>query len=281
MAEAEHGGIHRTKYGVSKAQPPAVCGYQMDRSDPLYKLFYKRIKNGRDLKIIITAEDSATGVGKTTLACWLALSWNPVFTGETWSAETGSTLDVSEYQRYYRDLPPGSVLILDEAEQLDARRSNANKNVNFSHTWMMMRTRQIVSILTLPAPSALDKRLEELADVWINVESRGKAVCHGIHMLNYGTRNKQTPRTHYISWPDVSTHPEAKHLDRLKQEMIDENGEKEKMPSPDEVEKQTKKDIAQQMRDNGATLREIGEVVGYSRNWVSEHTEKPDSGGDG
>ncbi|MFO7898981.1 MAG: hypothetical protein R6V58_07965 [Planctomycetota bacterium] len=55
------------------------------------------------------------------------------------------------------------VIIMDEAEQLDSRRSMSNKNVEFWNLWQTMRFRQITSILTLPTRSALDKRGMELA----------------------------------------------------------------------------------------------------------------------
>jgi hypothetical protein len=43
------------------------------------------------------------------------------------------------------------------------------------------------SILTLPTVTPLDKRVEELADVWINVIERGYAKCN---LINVHDRKK-------------------------------------------------------------------------------------------
>lgn len=248
------------------------AAYQMDPTDPLFELAATRMAKGRDLKIVWTARDSATGVGKTTGAGWLALSWNPAFAGEFWQADTHATLDVNEYFELYRSLPPGSVLVLDEAEELDARRSMKQENVDFTHDWMMLRKRQIISVLTLPSPSALDSRVEELADVWINSTKRGEAEVHGIQILDYGNRQRQTPKTHTLQFPDVSMHPELEALDSLKDEKIKQDYEREQTPDPDEVERQEKIRIAQNLRDQGETTLDIADAVGMSQGWVSKNT---------
>jgi len=253
--------------------------YQMSPDDPLWQLAKTRMAKGRDLKIVWTARDSATGVGKTTGAGWLGLSWNPVFAREFWRAETNATLDVNEYFELYRSLPPGSVLVLDEAESLDARRSMKQENVDFSHDWMMLRKRQIISVLTLPSPSALDSRLEELADVWINSTKRGAAEVHGIQILDYGSRDRQTPKTHTLRFPDVSMHPELEELDSMKDKKIRRDYENDQTPDPDEVERQTKLELAQRMRDEGDSVREVADRVQMSRSWVSKYTEQTQTAG--
>lgn len=253
--------------------------YQMEPSDVLFQLALTRMRKQRDLKIVWTARNSATGVGKTTGAGWLGLSWNPVFAGEPWSAETNATLDVAEYFDLYRELPPGSVLILDEAEELDARRSMQQENVDFSHDWMMLRKRQIISILTLPSPSALDSRVEELADVWVNSIKRGEAIVHGIQILDYGGRDRQTPKAETLEFPDVSMHPELQKLDSMKDEKIKRAYSNEEQPDPDEVERQTKIDTAQRMRDSGHTIPEAADAVEMSNSWVSKYTESQSESG--
>lgn len=270
--------------GLKADAEPAVVtvdgtAYQMSAGDALYQLALTRMRQGRDLKIVWTARNSATGVGKTTGAGWLGLSWNPVFAGELWAADTHATLDVAEYFDLYRELPPGSVLILDEAEELDARRSMKQENVDFSHDWMMLRKRQIISVLTLPSPSALDSRVEELADVWINSIKRGEATVHGIQILDYGSRGRQTPQVETLEFPDVSEHPELQKLDTMKDEKIEQAYETESTPDPDEVERQTKLETAQRMRDNGHTIPEAADALGMSNSWVSKYTENKQKAG--
>lgn len=263
---------------MSNLEP--VMGYKLDETMPLHQLAKRRIRKGRDLKVIITARDSSTGTGKTTLAAWLALQWNQLFTGSEWSADTQATLSAESYLDKYRDLKPGSVLLMDEAEELDARRSMASKNIEFSHEWMIMRTRQVISILTMPTVTALDSRLKELADVRINVLRRGEARVYGIKVMDHSQgRGPQVrePRMHTLTWPDVSEHPEMQRLDAMKQEKIDERVEDrdEEEVDPTEIERNTRKEIAQNMRESGKTLREISNEVEMSEGWVSNNTQKP------
>lgn len=251
-------------------EPEPINGYRINREMPLHQLFKKRMRKGRDLKIIITARNSSTGTGKTTLAAWLAMQWNPMFTGEQWSAEEAAALKASTYERKHQELNPGSVLLFDEAEDLDARRAMAGKNVDFSHLWMKMRVRQICSILTLPTMSALDKRLKELADVWINVVRRGKANVYSIRIMD-GSADIRTPFEHQIEWPDISDHPEMQRLDEMKQTNIDETIEEEEAPDPETVRKQKEIETAERLLQMGLSQDKAGEAVGKSQSWVSRN----------
>lgn len=206
--------------------PPVIetdeSAYQLDKSMRLHTLATKRIADGRDLKIIITADDSETGVGKTTLAGWLAMNWNYMFSGELWTAEKFATLNPHEYFELVTELPRGSVALIDDAEELDARRSMQNMNVKFSWWWMIMRLKQVITLLTLPSPAAIDSRLEELADVWINVQHRGKALAHDIGVQSYGARDVTTKKVHTVEFPDVSERDELNALREMKREKMDE-----------------------------------------------------------
>jgi len=99
----------------------------MNPDQPLNKFRRGRQAQGRDTKIIITSRNSTTGTGKTTLAVWLALSWD--YYGFDASK---ATLEPTEYIDRYLETRPGEVLIMDEAEQLDARRSMSSQNVDFA-----------------------------------------------------------------------------------------------------------------------------------------------------
>lgn len=262
--------------------PRPTAGYRIDISTPLHQLFIDRYHKGRDLKVIITSKDSQTGTGKTTLAFWLCDQWHQLFAPDRWQAEKHATLDIYDYLDKYRSLPQGSVLLLDEAEELDSRRSMANKNVHFSHYWMKMRVRQVMTVLTLPSTTALDSRLEELADVWIEVQRRGKALVHDIRVNSY-SKNVQTWQVHNIEWPNVATHPEMKKLDAMKNtnidETIDRDKESEEVPDPKEVEKDTKRELAQKLRDQGIPIEsqdpdktDIVGIIDMSQSWVSKNT---------
>lgn len=258
--------------------PRPVMGWQLDPNCPLHQVFLKRMQNNRDLKIIITAKDAETGVGKSTAGFALAAGWQPIYTDEEWSADKFGSYDIAPYLEQYLTAEGGSVLQMEEAEQLDARRGMASENVDFSHYWMAMRVRQIVSILTLPSTSALDKRLWQLADVWINVEHRGEATVYRIGVNSF-TGNMYTKEMHKFSWPDVSSHPEMKKLDSMKDDKIerglgDITDDQEEVPSPKEVRRETLVEVAQSLRSPKYDLsgKEIGSAVDRSDTWVYNNT---------
>ena len=240
---------------------------------PLNEMRQRRLEKNRDLKVIITSRNSTTGTGKTTLAVWLALNWD-----DNWSADEKGTLSVSEYLDTYPELEPGSVLLMDEAEQLDARRSMSQDNVDFAEKWMMMRVRNVTSILTLPTASALDKRLKELADIRINVTRRGRARVYKITIDDHNTSDVREWRWHDLEWPDLSDHPEMQALDKQKQEKIDgelETDSGENSISPNEAKREQKIETAQNLRDQGKKIAEIAEAVDMSTSWVGKYTKTP------
>lgn len=194
---------------------------QLDTGTPLHHLAVARMANNRDLKIIITAEDSETGVGKTTAAGWLAMNWTWMFSATEWNVEDHATLSPDQYFYMTRELAEGTVILVDDAEELDARRSMQDMNVKFSWWWMLMRLKQIFTILTLPSPASIDSRLEELADVWINVTRRGQGICHDIGVQSYGARDVTTEKVHKIDFPDVSNHEQMQTLQKMKREKMD------------------------------------------------------------
>jgi hypothetical protein len=276
----------------SPSGTPVIQGYRIDPELPLHQLAVKRINRGRDLKIIITAKDSQTGVGKTTLAGWLALSWNKHFTGTDWFVDPDEygeglgTLNPREYFSIIRKVgrngehDPGTCVIVDDAEELDARRSMQNLNVDFSQRWMLMRLKQAITVITLPSPKAIDSRLEELADIWINIERRGRGVVHDIRVNSYGSRNVLTEQKHKITFPNVADHPELETLRDMKeakmQEWDDKEQEEQEDVDPEEVQKETMAEMAQEMRNNGYTAPEIAENIPYTKDWVYKHTETPE-----
>lgn len=260
--------------------PRPVQGWQMDPQCPLHQLFLERMENGRDLKIIITAKDAETGVGKSTCGVSLGLSWHPIYTGEAWSADTYGSYDIGPYLEQYLSSDSGSVLQMEEAEQLDSRRAMAGDNVDFSHYWMAMRVKQIVSILTLPSTSALDKRLWQLADVWINVERRGKAAVYRIGVNSFNGE-MYTEYMHEFSWPDISSHPEMQKLDREKDEKIERGlgdvAEDAEEIDPKDVRREHAIEVAQRLRNWGEydlSGKEIGEVLDRSHTWVYNNTSE-------
>jgi len=194
--------------------------YAMDEAMPLHQLALERLSEKRDLKILITASDSETGVGKTTCAGWLSLNWTWMFAGNHWNAQEYATVNPYQYFKLVPEVPPGTVLLVDDAEELDSRRSMQDLNVKFSWWWELMRLKQLITIVTLPSPASIDSRLEELADVWINITRRGRALCHDIGVHDYGSRDIYTRKVHELEFPDVSEHPAMAALQEMKEEKM-------------------------------------------------------------
>ncbi|MCS3924103.1 helix-turn-helix domain-containing protein [Methanosalsum natronophilum] len=176
----------------------------------LLNFFKNRERNKRDVKMIITARNSETGTGKTTLAVCLARAMDP-----NWSAER-ACFDINTYIKLYETLPAGSCIILDEGEQAaDNRRSMTNNNVNLTHAWAMLRYRQIHTIVTLPTTSMLDKRMLELADIRVHVIRRGVADVKRVTVDdNDGTLYQQ--KVEIVQWGSLDKDVEYKKMCDMK-----------------------------------------------------------------
>jgi hypothetical protein len=237
--------------------------FKLDERMPLHQLAIDRMKNDRDLKIIITARDSETGVGKTTCAAWLALNWTWMFSGQRWNADEFATLNPHEYFRLVPHVDPGTVLLVDDAEELDARRSMQDLNVKFSWWWELMRLKRLITIITLPSPASIDSRLEELADVWINILDRGSAIVHDIGVGDYD-RELYQQQVHVMEFPDVSEHSALRALQSMKQDKMQKYEEEANAELGDEDAGLTKTSqtflaVAQKER-NDAPWTEVAEL---------------------
>jgi hypothetical protein len=229
-----------------------------DTSAYLHQLRERRHAKEKDLKCVITQRDSETGGGKSTAAVWLALCWDK----HGWDGEKKGMTDPQRFLNTLPDLPRHSVLILDEAEELDARRAMKDENIRFSKKWMKMRTRQVDSILTLPTTSALDVRMKELADVRIHVTERGKARVYRIK-VNDTTGDVKEQYIEHWSWPDVSDHEEFRALDKAKQKDLDK-GANERSGEREQNTAALKRAIrreAKRRRQDGETYEDIAENI--------------------
>jgi len=240
----------------------------MTPSSSLWAKFRERKADNRDLKIIITSRDSQTGTGKTTLALWLAMHFDTHgFTADK------VTLHPREFLKLYKENTAGSVIIMDEAEQLDARRSMSQKNVDFWNLWQTMRYRQITSILTLPTRSALDKRGLELSDIWIQVTRRGHARVHEVGVGDYDGQT-QPLLVETIEFPDVTYLDLKDAVDQKKVELVEDGEEFTESESetvdPETIRKQQRDDILKALNDNtDVTHKDLAESVGLSRRQVT------------
>lgn len=151
-----------------------------------------RFDNNRDVKIIITSRSSSTGLGKTTLAVQICR----YIDRNGWTSRK-SFIDVGEYIDSYLNTQQYSALLLDEIEHgADSRRAMSSDNVDLSKAWATLRFRNIATVSTLPTTSMLDNRLLELADIWINVVTKGLALPYFIFVNDFTGEIGRVPLRH-------------------------------------------------------------------------------------
>lgn len=246
--------------------------------------------------IFIDAENARKGVGKTGLAVYLARLFSKAF-GYDFKKED-QTLSGEEYLQRYRDHPGAeqpSVIILDEfvgAGSGDARRAMSHQNIDFSRAWSILRTKRVVTFVTMPSWGDADSRLQKLADYRLRClenpigyfKPYKVVVPFGtgkVHSKGLGWGKAPARR---IGFPDMTAHDDeyynalAEHKDKVidsdtwdADDLVDDTSDGVSSDT-DEIQKEAYIDVAQEMRDSGYTVREIAEYVPFSRNWVSEKT---------
>lgn len=246
-------------------------------------------------RIIIDAENSATGVGKTSLAVALSRYLAQDFGFDLSNDDV--TLSAQEYVQRYRDHPgtaQPSVLILDELSgggAADARRAMSTSNTTLARGWETMRTKRIVSITTLPHWSYADAKLRSLADYRLVCQQSPigtfRAYQIGADFDDGTTETYRLDRGEALTFPDMTEDALHRHLADQKDELLaaesmdaddalmaTDGGETQ---DPKDVRRDEKADTAQRLRDTtDMTLVEIGEAVGRSKSWVSLNTD-PDN----
>jgi len=117
---------------------------------------------------LVDAKDARKGVGKTSAAVGLAALFSKYF---GWEVDVDDlVLSGDEYLDRLRDHPATeqpSCVVWDEAVGAgsgDSRRSMAEQNRVLSQAWQLLRTKRILSFVTLPDMFDLDSRLCKLAD---------------------------------------------------------------------------------------------------------------------
>jgi predicted XRE-type DNA-binding protein len=249
-----------------------------------------RLVTGRDANVVITAA-SETGVGKSTLAVTLAL----LLDQHGWEAQKAAIGSARQYDRLYDAVDPGSVVILDEAEEaVDSRRGMTSESVSLAQSFAAKRYKQVFSILTAPTKSWIDKRLgSDSADFWIQAQEtdlgrvKGEARVYRLKTNEHYERDF-TKKTETLEWPDISDHPAFAEMDRRKRERYD-NGdggsEYYDADEVDEIRRKTRKEVRQEYRqeiitrlddDTPLTQDQVGSVFDISSSRVSQIVNQTD-----
>jgi hypothetical protein len=245
-----------------------------------------------DARIIIDAQDSAKGTGKTGLAIFLAKLLSHVFGWEL--TEDDLVLSGSRYISRVREHPgkeQPSVVVLDElagAGAGHAYREMSTQNVELGNWWQLMRAQRTVTITTLPHWSKASKSMRREAEFRLHAlkEPIGFFKAYEVTTTfadgHIHTRRLDDER---IQFPDIPGRDDELYgkLAEKKDTLLDSAGtdaddvfdadDGEERQTPEEAKTEEKKRVAQQLRDDGHTLREIGDVVDRSHTWVSDHTD--------
>jgi len=268
------------------AGPVAICEqFPSIKKSRFFTELFTRLVIGRDANIVITAS-SETGVGKSTLAVTLAL----LIDQHGWTSEKAAIGSAGEYDRLYDQVEPGSVVILDEAEEaVDSRRGMTSESVSLAQSFAAKRYKQVFSILTAPTKSWIDKRLgSDSADFWIQAEEthlgriKGEGPVYRLKTNEHYERDF-TKKTETIVWPDISDHPEFAKMDERKAERYDNSGDGETQYFSAEEVETIRKEVRQEVKDDyrteiakqlddvsGFTQADIGEIFGISHSRVSQ-----------
>jgi hypothetical protein len=245
-------------------------------------------------RIIIDAEDAKTGAGKTGLAVYIARILSGIFGYDL--QDDDLTLSGTKYLQRWREHPGAdqpSVIILDElggAGAGHARRAMSTQNVELGNAWQLMRKKRIISIVTLPHWSKVDRDMRMQADfrLWCLNQPIGYFNPYqvGASFDNGEVKTDGYDDVDRIAFPDMDSKDDGVYgsLATEKDDLLDsgyfdadklqEGGEPESV-DPDEARRQERIEIAQQMRDDGDTAREIAKAVDMSHTWVIDNTESP------
>ncbi len=236
----------RTMPGDWDGEPPSGI------RGPYFRKLGRRKLHGRDAKVLVTAQDGQTGVGKSNLCDFLG------YVSDTTPEGFGQekvTIETERFIELYNELSQGSALVMEEAEQFDSRRSQRNENVEASHKWQQGRVREVIAYLNLPDPSMIDRRFEKLADFWINVERRGKARIYQKKI--HSTKKKVYYKTlQVLEWPNMDGSTTFQAMDDLKDDLLDGETGKDGMIRESEAQKRVNKavrDAEQSLRDEFLT----------------------------
>lgn len=246
-------------------------------------------------RIIVDAENAATGVGKTTAAVSLALAFSRAFDYQLHPDDF--TLSGEDYLDRWRDHPgrsQPSVIVLDElagAGAGDSRRSMSTKNVNLGRSWQLMRKKRIVTITTLPHWSDADKRMRRFSDyrVWCLEQPIGYFRPYKVTSTfdDGDVRTDSYSDVERIEFPNLDKYDDPyfaavteKKDALLDSEAFDADEIGEEPADPDEVEREQKAADAQRAREKGLSTREVADIVGMSQSWVSKYTEPSDDSGE-
>lgn len=252
---------------------------------PMYLLFDKRVRQGRDLVIIVDDYNAGRGTGKTAASLQLGhgMDQNGGMTREK------ATMEPEEIRNAYTGQPVRSSLVLDEGEVGASNRQAMTKvNQALREIMSMGRVEQKYVIINTPLKEFIDKDLRKLADVWISMTKKGEGLVHFFDWQPYAGR-LMTPQKQWLEFNDVPTDHELRdvynYLTREKRKRMRGDDGSGFIPYEKHREQleQAKRDVRKETRDemvrnimshprveaSDVTQTNIGEAIGVSQTTIS------------
>jgi len=249
MAATEETEVTAPGPVTERIQPaPADVTVPSGLDGPFFREIGERKRKGRDAKCLVTADDGATGVGKSNCCDYLGYVCDTTAEG---FAPHKTTIEPLRFLELYSVLEPGSSAVMEEGEQFDSRRGMTNENVEATQKWQQARVREIVAFVNLPDPSMIDTRFEKLADYWINVECRGR--CRIYKKKIHRTKQQIYYKTlQTLEWPNMDGTATFRHMDSLKNDLLDGELDSDRLVRESEMREkieQAEADAKQDCRD--------------------------------
>jgi len=273
--------MSKASTGDKAAESDPMTRFFQESSHEFAQLYRDRVKQNRDLVVLITDSSNDRGTGKTTEA--LRLAWGMDRTEEKLTKEK-ATIDPHPLLEAYTEHPRGSSLVLDESEVgLDKYKSGSGVNRAIRELVATGRVMEKYLVLNAPADHLVDKDLKTLVDAWVLVERRGFAKAYRMDW-NPHEHKELTPRLGTLEWDAIPRGHQLQevydHLDTAKKARL--NGEEGdsyvKRSEAREMVESAKEDVRSEYRNKciagmseaGLTHGDIGDVVGLSRSRVSQ-----------
>lgn len=261
-----------------------------------YRRWYDRVvrppRNDFLTVISPSSKSAVSGTGKTTMGVGAAKETDISHGG--FDASNQFTLNAAEFA--YQIIPnaePGSAIGIDEAQGtpgagsgLNSKRAMKTTTLEAIGSVLANRDQHYHMVVIVQDFSSLVPDLYPVVDAWLLIrkgpgEPGGPmATHHKVHTDDYdlSSNDPKTPAVEDITWPALpADDPDYRAVERMKQAAKtrdDEDDEDQTLPDDQQIE------LAQEWRELGKSLLWIEEnvdAITYSREWVRQHTETPDT----
>jgi len=249
--------------------------------DRLIEEIHENVKEDLDNIIGI---DGAEGVGKSSIAYWIAKKYNPDF--DMKASYAVSFDELLDKIHEYNGKDDGAVFWLDEATKIGNKREWASKdNVAFMKLLQMFRSRHWLLLLCIPSVGDLDIYLREqriryeVHCLWLDWEGRPGNNRGYFQLERVDIKQKLKPRKS-VGYGKYDPIPKDVILDyqTLKRDTQDDAFEElydsRNKKSKREQQGQLNRKLILRMREEGHSVEEISEFTGLSEQTVMNYCTK-------